>query len=446
MRFYIFASAAVCFPLLALACLLEEEREGLPIKLTRRQIGNTGVAIGTGDRYSGGAIAPRGVGSSTAALTSLLNVKEIASGLRGLASVYGVSTFTTPYKTFNGAAITGALIGGGGSATTCNGAYRVYLNGGIHARERGSPDGVLLFAGDLLYADRNNLGLSYGSKKYTAAQVKTVLAAGIVILPLSNPDGVAWDHSTNTCWRKNRNTRSSTGTAASVGVDLNRNFDFLYDYRTAFAPSVSSSIASGNPAAETFHGTSAFSEPETLSMKWVMDTYSRIRWFVDLHSYAGDIIHSWGSDTNQAQFPGMSFLNPAYNSVRGIVTDTPGVGTGYGEYSPVSESSVNIAGARRLAAAMSAAAGRTYAVVAGAAFYPTSGASDDYAYARHFANASTNLIHAYTTEFGFGNAAASCPFYPTAAQHNANMKEVGAGFMDLVLGATELGLGDTTTC
>lgn len=46
---------------------------------------------------------------------------------QGLASVYGVSTFTTPYTTSNGAVISGGKVGGNG---TCAAAYRVYLNAG----------------------------------------------------------------------------------------------------------------------------------------------------------------------------------------------------------------------------------------------------------------------------------------------------------------------------
>lgn len=109
-------------PLLSLGCLLPEEQEGLPrASLSRRQTSN-GIAIGTGDRYSGGTIAPRGLGTQSTTITSLLNVKEIASGLKGLASVYGISTFTTPYTTYNGATISGGKVGGTG---TCNNAYRV---------------------------------------------------------------------------------------------------------------------------------------------------------------------------------------------------------------------------------------------------------------------------------------------------------------------------------
>ena len=177
-----------------------------------------------------------------------------------------------------------------------------------------------------------------------------------------------------------------------------------------------------------------------------MDTYSKVRWFIDLHSYAGDVLYSWGSDDVQTTRPTMNFLNSAYNSVRGILSDTPGVGTGYGEYAPPAENADNIAAAKRIGAAMSTAGARTYSVIAAADLYPTSGASDDYSYSRHFADTSKNLIHGYTIEFGFGNSAASCPFYPTQAQHNKNLQEIGAGFMEMLLSAADIGVGDALVC
>lgn len=252
MKFASLCCIAAFAPLLSGACLLPEEREGRPRRVGRRQSSNNGIAVGTGDRYSSGTIAPRGLGTQSTTLTTLLNVNEIASGLKGLASVYGISTFTTPYTTYNGATISGGKVGGNG---TCNNAYRVYLNSAIHARERGSSDGLLFFIGDLLYANKNNVGLKYGSKSYTNAQVKTALSTGVVFVPLSNPDGVAYDQSSNSCWRKNRNPKSSTGSAASIGVDLNRNFDFLWDFTKRFASSARSSVASTSPSSETYHGT-----------------------------------------------------------------------------------------------------------------------------------------------------------------------------------------------
>ncbi|TVY82085.1 Zinc carboxypeptidase A [Lachnellula suecica] len=440
MKFSSLCCIATFAPLLSNACLLPEEREG-GTRIVRRQTSN-GVPIGTGDRYSAGTVAPRGVGSQTTTFTTLLSVAEIASGLKALASVYGISTFTTPYTTYNKAAISGGKVGGNG---TCNDAYRVYLNSAIHARERGASDGLLFFVGDLLYANKNNVGLKFGSKSYTAAQVKTAMSTGLVFVPLSNPDGVAYDQTSNSCWRKNRNPASSTGSAASIGVDLNRNFDFVWDL-TKFASSVRSEVASTSASSEVYHGTAAFSEPETKSIKWVMDTFSKVRWFIDLHSYAGDILYSWGSDTNQGSYPTETFMNSAYNSVRGILSDTPGSGGGYGEYTPAAESADNIAAAKRIGSSMSTAAGRTYAVMPAADLYPTSGASDDYSYSRHFADTTKNLIHGYTIEFGFGNNAASCPFYPTQAQHNYNLQEIGAGFMEALLAAAAIGLGDATVC
>jgi hypothetical protein len=60
--------------------------------------------------------------------------------------------------------------------------------------------------------------------------------------------------------------------------------------------------------------------------------------------------------------------------------------------------------------------------------YPTSGASDDYSFSRHIADPTKNKVYAYTIEFGFGNNAASCPFYPTDAQYTSNLQETNAGF------------------
>lgn len=177
-----------------------------------------------------------------------------------------------------------------------------------------------------------------------------------------------------------------------------------------------------------------------------MDTFSKIRWFIDLHSYAGDVLYSWGSDENQSKYPYMDFLNSTYDTTRGILTDTPGTGKGYGEYTPTDEFNANVAAANRIKTAMTSAGGQSYTAIPAADLYATSGASDDYSYSRHFADTSLNLIHGFTVEFGFGNSAASCPFYPTAAQYNTNLRAIAAGFMELALAGTDLGLGDATSC
>lgn len=272
----------------AFACLTPEERGEAPAPGLKIRQSGTGAPIGTGDRFSDGTIAPQGLGSrsTSSSFATILSAAEVTSGLQALASTYGLSTFTTPYTTYEGRSILGAKVGGTGG--TCNDAYHVYLNGAIHARERSSADGVLYFISDLLYANKAGTGLTYGSKTYTNAQVKTALSAGIVFVPLSNPDGVVCkfsltpihplgtglcalasnsridDQSSNSCWRKNRNPASSTGSAASIGVDLNRNFDFVWDYTEKFSETAvdGDSLASTNPTSEIYHG--AYIHPDAL--------------------------------------------------------------------------------------------------------------------------------------------------------------------------------------
>lgn len=235
------------------ACLLPEERGLPPAKITARQTST--IPIGTGDRFSAGTVAPQGLGTraSGTSFTTLLSAAEVTSGLTALAKAYNFPTFTAPFKTFEGRSIVGGKVGGVNGGT-CNDAYHVFLNANIHARERGAADGLLYFVSDLLFANKTGTGLTYGAKTYTNAQVKAALGTGVIFVPLSNPDGVVWDQSTGSCWRKNRNTASATsGVAASIGVDLNRNFDFLWDFPEEFAAS-EQDVASESPRSEVFHG------------------------------------------------------------------------------------------------------------------------------------------------------------------------------------------------
>jgi RimJ/RimL family protein N-acetyltransferase len=58
-------------------------------------------------------------------------------------------------------------------------------------------------------------------------------------------------------WRKNRNPAASGG-PNKIGVDINRNQDFLWDFNTAFDPgAVNVFLASSNPA--------AFAEPDAFT-------------------------------------------------------------------------------------------------------------------------------------------------------------------------------------
>ncbi|KAF2651160.1 peptidase M14 [Lophiostoma macrostomum CBS 122681] len=407
---------------------LTEEYEDTDLSIHRPSEKRAAAAtapIGSGDRFSGGTIAPIGLGTkaSGSTISSILNVKEISSAVQGLVSTYGVTTLNLPYKTFNGATQFAAYVGAG----TDKSQYHLYLSAGVHARERGGPDNLIYWISDLLAASKAGSGLTYGKKTYTNAQVKSVLAAGIVFFPLVNPDGVTYDQSSGSLWRKNRNTKSGSS-GDSIGVDINRNFDFLWNFKKYFDPS--EAPASTSPSSETFYGTAAASEPETKNHVSIYDSFPKIRWFMDIHSAAGDILYSWGDDDDQTTSTTMNFLNSAYDGKRGPVGDSA-----YKEYIP-SVDLTNIKTAATAAVnAMKAVGGRSYITQQAVGLYPTSGASDDYSFSRFWAKSGVNKVYGYTMEFGY-----STNFYPTLTEFNQNILDTNAGFMDWALAAISVGL------
>ncbi|KAK0615243.1 hypothetical protein B0T17DRAFT_498499 [Bombardia bombarda] len=381
--------------------------------------------IGSGDRFKAGTVTPVGLGTQASGTTiaSIMNVAEISSAVNALVANAGVTSFTLPYKTFNGATQFAAYVGAGADTSK----YHLYLSAGVHARERGGPDNLIYWVADLLAANKSGSGLTYGKKTYTNAQVKTVLAAGLVFFPLVNPDGVTYDQSSSSLWRKNRNTASGKS-GSSIGVDINRNFDFLWNFKKYF--SSSESPASTSPSSETFYGTAAASESETKNHVSIYDKFPKIRWFMDIHSAAGDILYSWGDDDNQSTNTAMNFLSATYDGKRGVTGDTA-----YKEYIPAADATAIKKVADATVAAMKGVGSRSYITQQAVGLYPTSGATDDYAFSRFWAKPGVNKVYGYTMEFGY-----STNFYPTLAEFNTNILDTNAGFMDWALTAIGVGL------
>ncbi|KAK2005770.1 zinc carboxypeptidase [Colletotrichum eremochloae] len=406
---------------------LSKEYELVPeVSIHRRSLDKRATApIGTGDRFGAGTISPVGLGTQPSGKTiaSIMNVAEIKSAADALVKNYGIGSVTLPFKTFNGASQYAYYVGAGADKSK----YHLYFSAAVHARERGGPDNIIYWISDLLAANKSGSGLTYGKKTYTNAQVKSVLAAGIVFFPLVNTDGVTYDQSSGSLWRKNRNTRSGSS-GSSIGVDINRNFDFLWNFKKYF--DASEAPASTSPSSETFAGTAAASEPETKNLVSVYDSFPNIRWFMDIHSAVGDLLYSWGDDDDQTTTSTMNFLNPAYDGKRGPVGDSA-----YKEYIPAAD----LANIRKVATAtvnaMKAVGGRAYNSQQAVGLYPTSGASDDYSFSRFWAKPGANKVYGYTLEFGpSGN------FYPTSAEFNTNILDTNAGFMDWALAAISVGL------
>src|ERR1700687_2493711 len=214
---------------------------------------------------------------------SYLNVAEVETAVVNLASAHPslCQLITLPNTTVEGRTSHALLVGGGAPGSRdC-----VMIIGGQHAKEWGSCEIILSLAFDLVTAFEANMGLGYGGKVFSAPEIQQILnGLHLILFPLVNPDGRKFSQdlvATNSGdWRRNRNPAYGDGSFNCVGVDLNRNYDFLFDFNKAFAPLNFPKMA--DPCNDVFQGPFPFSEPESKNVKWLLDTNSRPRGFVDL--------------------------------------------------------------------------------------------------------------------------------------------------------------------
>ncbi|GGQ37564.1 carboxypeptidase [Streptomyces pseudogriseolus] len=354
-----------------------------------------------------------------------LNVAEIESAITSLHDTYSdASEIITPPQTTHEGRTTRLLRVGTHQADEVP---AILLLGGIHAREWVPPDALVSLAADLLEAHDRATGLGYGSSTFTAAQVTQVVEnVNLFFFPCVNPDGRAFSQTTSATWRKNRRPAPAGSTGSScIGVDLNRNFDFLWDHTSKFAPDadVHTSSAPCNP--QLYRGPAAASEPETRNVVWALDTYPQIQWMTDVHSAVPVILHNWGSDQNQSTTPADNFRNPSLNGIRGRPDD------GIGEFFPERDLKISVELAERMNDAVRAVRGVDYGVQAAYGLYPTSGTSDDYAYSRHLTNPAATKVFGYTIECGDS-------FQPAFSEAEQVIQEVSAALLALALNAPEV--------
>ncbi len=300
--------------------------------------------------------------------------------------------------------------------------------GGVHGREWGSPDILVYFAIRLLRAYRDRTGIRLGRKSFTSAQIRRIVETrDVVLFPQVNPDGRRFSMERHPMWRKNRRPAPRGRGPHCYGVDLNRNFPFLWRFDRHFAPkTVESSFNAGDY--ETYVGTRAASEPETRNVIWLLDRFPNVRYFVDLHSFGETILHNWGTDENQSRDPQMSFKNPAYDGKRGLIHDDL-----YREHMPASDQKEALRMGQAMAGAIRLVRGRKYRLQQSVGLYPTTASSDDYAYSRHMVDPKKGRIIAYTMEWG--RSRAKTPFHPPYDEMRRVMREVTAGLLEFCLRA-----------
>jgi len=200
---------------------------------------------------------------------------EIVAELQLITAKYPTLTKFTPSigKSLEGRDIPAITISAlGFNNATVN---RIFFQGGQHAREWIGPATVMFVTERLL-------------ERYGTDPVVTELLDNLefVIVPLSNPDGYEYAFTGNRLWRKNRRKNSD----GSYGVDLNRNWNDHWG----------GSGSSGVPSSDTYRGTAAFSEPESLAISNYITAhnyYGNILAAIDFHSYSQLVLRPYGWTT-----------------------------------------------------------------------------------------------------------------------------------------------------
>ncbi|KAI0223363.1 Carboxypeptidase A2 [Lamellibrachia satsuma] len=152
--------------------------------------------------------------------------------------------------------------------------WRIWLDGGIHAREWISPATVISVAHQLLEGYETS---DEGRRFLTDIDW--------YILPVANPDGYEYSHVMERLWRKNRRPV----TKHCTGVDLNRNWDFHWGGVNA----------DRDPCSNIFRGDKAESEPEVNNIiNFLLPRADAFLAFLSLHSYYQLVTTRWAYDYN----------------------------------------------------------------------------------------------------------------------------------------------------
>jgi carboxypeptidase T len=367
-----------------------------------------------------------------------LNVVEVESALQVVAAMHPGFTelVTLPHRTWENRVCRAVRV----ATDLATPRPTVVLFAGVHAREWGGPDILVSFLERLTDAVATGAEISLPGYTVSAADVERISnGLDVVVFPQANPDGRAYSMRPdgNEMWRTNRRP-SPVG-----GVDVNRNYDWLWDFRRHFDPraltrrEVSVSDTRGD---DTYHGPQAFSEPETRNVAWLVDRYLTTRFLTDVHSFSELILYPWGDDDNQSATPEQNFHNPAFDRRRGLLAQNghPDARR-YGEYLDPSHRQHLIEIGTRMRNAVESVNGRRYTLQQGAQLYGTSGTSDDWAFARHIVDPAHPVIYPYTIEFGRerpNDVAAS--FHPPYADMEKIIDEVSAGLLEMCLAALDL--------
>jgi hypothetical protein len=295
--------------------------------------------------------------------------------------------------------------------------WAVLIIGGVHARELAPPDALVSFLEKLLAAYAAQSAITYPAWTDPVAGIvydsfiiswpwvqRIVERLDLYVAPLVNDDGRDWVLASlpsgsardvqiaHKLWRKNRRAApAGSADPREVGVDINRNFDIVWDFRTHYDMTLKDIAikSSADPVKETYIGPAAESEPETKNVANLMRGQD-ISFFLDVHQFGRDVLYAWGIETDQIDHPEQNFTNAA---------DWDGKRDGtqhnaYAEYIPARTAATGLVAAQHISDQIQDKAGGSspaaqarsdYRVIQAADMYIATGTTQDYCFSRWFA-------------------------------------------------------------
>lgn len=205
------------------------------------------------------------------------------------------------------------------SSVSSNNKGKALFTSGVHAREYAPPE--------LLARFLERLVEGFG----TDAEVTSILQhTEVHAIIYVNPDG-RWvaEKYPELYWRKNLNPNGGCNNDEQYGVDINRNFDFMWSDPDG---------ASSNPCDSDYHGSSAESEPETEALaQYARDLFPQGQRkddpegdmnvpfgeditgiYADIHSSGGYVYYPWGHrDATSPDDEALQALGRKINSFNG---------------------------------------------------------------------------------------------------------------------------------
>ncbi|XP_061438638.1 carboxypeptidase A2-like [Rhineura floridana] len=146
----------------------------------------------------------------------------------------------------------------------------IWIDAGIHAREWVTQATALWTA--------EKIACDYGNDPSLTSLLNTM---DVFLMPVANPDGYAFSHTSNRMWRK---TRSKLPGSSCIGVDPNRNWDADFG-----GPG-----SSNNPCSDTYCGPSANSEAEVRSIVDFVKGHGNLKAVISIHSYSQLLMYPYG--------------------------------------------------------------------------------------------------------------------------------------------------------